>query len=107
VFVSASPETNQTREVISMTARKKDFSGTLQSSTICQKAQSAPEAEDTILRPAKVAERLGVARGTIYRWFNEGPFPRPIKLGGGSVGWLASEVNQWITEQAAASRRTA
>jgi prophage regulatory protein len=89
-----------------MTAQKTEFSKAVPCSTTRQAPQRTPQQEDSILRPARVAQRLGVARGTIYRWINEGHFPRPIKLGGGSVGWLASEVNQWITEQAAASRQS-
>lgn len=62
---------------------------------------------DFIERPATVADRLSIARPTLYRWMKEGRFPKPIRLGGGSVGWLSSEVDQWIADQAAASRQTA
>lgn len=65
------------------------------------------QSEDAILRPATVAKRLGVTRGTIYRWISLGDFPRPIRLGGGSVGWWASEVEDWVARRAAESRRTA
>lgn len=61
-----------------------------------------------ILRFSKVHARTGLPRSTLYDRIRDGRFPRPVSLGGGrAVGWLSSEVDQWITEQAAASRRTA
>jgi len=36
-----------------------------------------------------------------------GTFPKAIKLGARSVGWLESEINAWIEAQVAASRKGA
>lgn len=49
-----------------------------------------------ILRMKTVIEITGLARSTVYKCVAEGIFPKPISLGGRSVGWLESEVHSWI-----------
>lgn len=49
-----------------------------------------------ILRMKAVIEITGLARSTVYKYVAEGIFPKPISLGGRSVGWLESEVHSWI-----------
>ena len=50
----------------------------------------------TILRRKQVEARTGLARSTIYLRIQDGTFPRPINLGARAVGWLESEVTDWI-----------
>lgn len=52
-----------------------------------------------ILRLKDVIETTGLARSTIYKYADSGTFPKPISLGGRSVGWLDSEVHEWIKEK--------
>lgn len=49
-----------------------------------------------ILRLKDVIEKTGLARSTIYKYVDAGTFPKPISLGGRSVGWIDSEVDEWI-----------
>lgn len=49
-----------------------------------------------ILRLPAVMERTGLARSTIYQMLGRGLFPRPINLGERAVGWIASEVDEWL-----------
>lgn len=49
-----------------------------------------------ILRMKTVIETTGLARSTVYKYVAEGIFPKPLSLGGRSVGWLESEVHGWI-----------
>ncbi len=49
-----------------------------------------------ILRLPKVIETTGISRSSIYAKISHGLFPIPISLGNRSVGWLESEVNDWI-----------
>ncbi|MGO9060073.1 MAG: helix-turn-helix transcriptional regulator [Candidatus Binataceae bacterium] len=51
---------------------------------------------DRILRPAEVAEMLGVHRITLWRMRGRGEFPKPIKLGTRAKGFLESEVQAWL-----------
>jgi len=43
-------------------------------------------------RAHELAEQLGVARGTIWRWVREGRLPKPIKLTAGTSVWKADDV---------------
>lgn len=58
----------------------------------------------TILRLPAVIATTGLSRSTIYARILEGTFPRQISLGPRAVGWLESEIDAWITEQAQLSR---
>lgn len=60
----------------------------------------------SILRLADVEARCAVNRRTLYYWMERGMFPRPIQLGPRTVGWLDSDIEAWIAERAAASRRS-
>ncbi len=62
------------------------------------------KAELRILRRKKVEARVGLSRSTIYGAVNAGTFPRPIKLGPQSVGWIEAEIEQWLRDRIAASR---
>ena len=55
--------------------------------------------EMKILRLPKVIEITGLSRSTIYLRMSEGSFPKKIDLGGRAIGWVSSEINQWIEEK--------
>jgi prophage regulatory protein len=49
-----------------------------------------------ILRQRQVCEAVGYSTMHIWRLEKAGLFPRRLKLGPNSVGWLASEIDAWI-----------
>jgi prophage regulatory protein len=49
-----------------------------------------------IIRLKEVIDSTGLARSTIYKYMAEGNFPRPLSLGDRCVGWVDSEVHDWI-----------
>ncbi|HCL3287113.1 TPA: helix-turn-helix transcriptional regulator [Pseudomonas aeruginosa] len=49
-----------------------------------------------IIRLKDVIESTGIARSTIYKLVGEGEFPKPVPLVGRTVGWVESEVQEWI-----------
>lgn len=49
-----------------------------------------------IIRLKEVIDSTGLARSTIYKYIAEGTFPKPVSLGDRCVGWVDSEVNDWI-----------
>ena len=49
-----------------------------------------------IIRLKQVIDATGLARSTVYKYIAEGTFPKPISLGDRCVGWLESEVHDWI-----------
>lgn len=49
-----------------------------------------------IVRLQQVMDSTGLGRSTIYKYISEDQFPKPLSLGGRSVGWLEAEVLEWI-----------
>ena len=60
-----------------------------------------------ILRLPDVIDRVGFSRSTIYDFIARGRFPTPIRIGIRAVGWLDSDINDWINKQINQSRRPA
>ena len=52
-----------------------------------------------ILRLPIVLDRTGLSRSTVYQRVTEGSFPRPVSLGARAVGWIETEVEEWIARQ--------
>ncbi|MDS0787598.1 AlpA family phage regulatory protein [Proteus vulgaris] len=58
-----------------------------------------------ILRLPYVIQRIGIGRSTIYDWINpaspryDPTFPKQKKLGKQSVGWIESEINDWLLQR--------
>jgi prophage regulatory protein len=65
-----------------------------------------------ILRMSSVVNKLGVARSTIYDWINpkspryDATFPKQRRLGIQSVGWLESELDEWLLKRNQVSSTT-
>ena len=49
-----------------------------------------------IIRLTETIDSTGLARSTIYKYIGEGTFPKPVSLGDRCVGWVESEVHDWI-----------
>ncbi|MEI7670316.1 MAG: AlpA family transcriptional regulator [Pseudomonadota bacterium] len=49
-------------------------------------------------------KRTGYKRASIYKKIKEGKFPSPYPLGDRAVGWLESDIDNWIEERINASR---
>ncbi len=58
-----------------------------------------------VLRLPAVVSKLGIAISTIYDWLNaksprhDPAFPKPYPLGKQSVGWLESELDDWVLQR--------
>jgi prophage regulatory protein len=57
-----------------------------------------------ILRLPTVKARTGLSRSTIYLRISEKLFPKPVSLGGRAVGWVESEIDDWLAQQIDSSR---
>lgn len=51
-----------------------------------------------ILRLSTVKNRTGLGRSTIYKKISNGTFPKPIAIGKRAVGWLESDIENWISQ---------
>ena len=50
----------------------------------------------SILRRRQVEEETGLPRASIYEKIKRGEFPRPVPLGSRSVGWVSTEISEWV-----------
>lgn len=57
------------------------------------------------LRLRQVKDRTGLSCSSIYDRMTQGTFPKTISLGGTSVGWIESEIDEWMRGQVEKSRQ--
>ena len=62
---------------------------------------------ERILRRETVSELVGVGRSTLYEMMRQGRFPRPVHINSRAVGWVASEIEDWIEARRAERDRAA
>ena len=66
--------------------------------------------EITILRQKQLRAVVGLAPSTVWDRINpnspryDPTFPKPVRLGTRSVGWLSSEIQDWLAARVLASR---
>lgn len=58
-----------------------------------------------MLRRPEVERKTGLKKSTLYELMGKNLFPRPIKIGARAVCWLEGEIDAWIQQQVANSRR--
>jgi len=58
----------------------------------------------SILRRKQVQARTGLSRSTIYLYIKADQFPKPVALGPRAVGWIESEVRDWIASRTKLAR---
>jgi prophage regulatory protein len=90
------------------------------SSAVPQSSHSSPESRTKVFKPVvqkypvldyvgflrlpQVIEVTGLKKTSIYNRMREKTFPLSVQLGPRTVGWIASEVDQWVAERIAESR---
>lgn len=57
--------------------------------------------DNSLLSRDEVMKRTSLGRTTIWRLERAGKFPKKRKISENRVGWLASEINEWINDLAA------
>ena len=56
-----------------------------------------------ILRRKQVQARTGLGKSSVYALMAEGKFPKSIKISARAVGWLESDIDDFIASRIAAS----
>ena len=51
-----------------------------------------------------VKYRTGLSRSTIYLYMSKGLFPASISLGSRAIGWLESDIDEWLEQRIAISK---
>lgn len=59
----------------------------------------------SLIRLTEVMSRVGLKKSTIYKYMNEDRFPQSFPIGDSAVGWLESEVDEWIVTLVETSRQ--
>ncbi len=59
------------------------------------------EISPAVLRLEDLCRYTGKGRTAIYEGVKSRDFPAPIRLGVRAVGWLKSDVDQWLADRAA------
>ncbi len=57
-----------------------------------------------ILRLTQVKALTGLSKTSLYQLIKQGKLRKPIRLGVRSVGWLQTDIEEFITERVKASR---
>lgn len=52
-----------------------------------------------VLRLPDVKRMTGLSRSSIYAMIEDNSFPRQIALGRRAVGWLESDIQDWINQR--------
>jgi predicted DNA-binding transcriptional regulator AlpA len=59
--------------------------------------------EDDLLKLGDIKKKINVSYSTLYRWIEEGSFPKPLVFGKGeknaTTRWLKKEVEEWFTDR--------
>ena len=71
--------------------------------TLLSQTPTAPPLQ--ILRLQQVCRMTGLCRSLVYQLEAENQFPKRIRLTERAVGWIEGEVQGWLAERVAGSRR--
>ena len=58
-----------------------------------------------INRLPEVKNKTGLSRSSIYLRMSKGEFPQSISLGERAVGWLESDIEEWLEQCIATSKK--
>lgn len=64
--------------------------------------KEAPKAQVRLMRLAEVKQVTGLSRASIYRFADDGAFPRPVKIGDRAIAWRSTDIEAWIDGLASA-----
>jgi prophage regulatory protein len=59
----------------------------------------------SLIRLEAVKARTCLSRSTIYAYMREGRFPQPVSISERCVAWIESEIDAWIADRIAATRK--
>jgi prophage regulatory protein len=68
------------------------------------------KSQPNVLRLSRLKHKTGISGSSIYNKLNpssryyDPTFPKPIRLGLASVGWIEHEIDDWLTQRAILSR---
>ena len=55
------------------------------------------------LTQPEISDWLKISKSTVYRWVQEGNFPKPVMIGkpekNGTSRWVEEEVKEWLSQR--------
>ena len=57
------------------------------------------------IRLPEVKNTTGLSRSSIYLRMSNGQFPQSISLGSRAIGWLESDIDNWLEQCIATSKK--
>ncbi|MFC0226325.1 helix-turn-helix transcriptional regulator [Serratia aquatilis] len=61
--------------------------------------------QKSLIRLSEVQRRTGYSKAWIYRLMSEGKFPASVKIGARAIAFVEGEVDEWINQRIAESRK--
>ncbi|MHA3681043.1 MULTISPECIES: helix-turn-helix transcriptional regulator [Yersinia] len=61
--------------------------------------------QSSLIRFHEVQKRTGYSKAWLYRLMNQNRFPQSIKIGTRSIAFVESEIDEWINQRIAESRK--
>ena len=52
-----------------------------------------------LMRLKEVKEYTGLGRSSIYKYMNNGDFPKSVSLGGRAIAWVDEEIIEWVQDK--------
>ena len=62
---------------------------------------TTPPTGPRVLRIVEVSNRIGLGRSSVWQMVKEDQFPAPRRLSRRAVGWLDTQVDEWLRARAA------
>ncbi|MCB5320078.1 MULTISPECIES: helix-turn-helix transcriptional regulator [Yersinia] len=59
----------------------------------------------SLIRLSEVQRRTGYSKAWLYRLMSQSRFPTSIKIGTRSIAFVESEIDEWINQRIAESRK--
>ncbi|MBY4850916.1 helix-turn-helix transcriptional regulator [Serratia marcescens] len=59
----------------------------------------------SLIRLPDVQRRTGYSKAWIYRLMSQGKFPASIKIGTRAIAFVESEIDDWVNQRIAESRK--
>ncbi|ARB85971.1 MULTISPECIES: helix-turn-helix transcriptional regulator [Yersinia] len=64
-----------------------------------------PQSTHSLIRLGEVQRRTGYSKAWIYRLISHGKFPTSVKIGIRAIAFVESEIDEWINQRIAESRK--
>jgi prophage regulatory protein len=64
-----------------------------------------PNIVKSLIRLSEVQRRTGYSKAWLYRLMSQGKFPTSVKIGTRSIAFVESEIDEWINQRIAESRK--